>query len=290
MTSDTMTLVDTIFGKFLRSSKKRIDLAYDYEETELKVFGDLCRILNVDTVVDVGANIGVYSVMAKSIASVRSVYAIEASPLTYGELSQNLSNADGGASHEAFNFAASSSCGQLSFIEFGPMAGHNSVEATSFVPAREGSRTITIEARQLDELLTIPDGIVGIKVDVEGHELDALDGFQETLSRTVGFLQIEIVVKDNIDKVKFKLKELGYHYAFYLKNDFYFIHEDLADKLEACQAALFDRMAVALTDLMEMRRLRRQATRLLRGPADEIIPRVSRLLRYRRDPVMRIGM
>jgi FkbM family methyltransferase len=284
---DTDTF-NSIFGKFSRTSKKRIDLAFDYEETEILLFRDLCNLLDANVVIDIGANIGVYSIMALSAPSVNDVYSIEASPNTYRELQKNVNmNRSSAVDIKALNYAVSSERGEMDFIEFGTFAGHNSLESTSFVPMRQDAEKIKVISAPLDEIIDVTSKRIAVKIDVEGHEINVLRGMKKHLAGNVGFLQIEIVVASNIAIAKDVLSGFDYTYIYHLKNDFYFLHDNLKDSAAACHAVMLDHVGRALVDLMDIRRKRRSMLRTLNRANGDALEQVSRALRYGRDPVIR---
>ena len=71
----------------------------------------------------------------------------------------------------------------------------------------------TVKVQTLDSLFF--DKIDAIKIDVEGHEIEVLEGAKETLLKTKPkYLQIESFKKENIEKILSMFSEDYDHYKF----------------------------------------------------------------------------
>lgn len=126
-----------------------------------------------DVFVDIGANIGYYSLLAsRLVGSSGAVVAIEASPRTYARLQANLrvNRAD---NVRPVNVAASDEAGQVT-IYSGPR--QNSGAASTLKEWRNGEAEAVVTALPLDQILTVRErGKVRlVKIDVEGAEAPIL--------------------------------------------------------------------------------------------------------------------
>jgi FkbM family methyltransferase len=148
------------------------------------------RLRPGDTFVDVGANIGYYSLLAAGLVGTRGrVVAVEASPAAYRELQANLerNHAD---RVRPVPYAVSDTERLLSFYE--PRPGVSSV--TTSVQTAELVPTFQVEARPLPDLLS-PEEIGGariVKIDIEGGEHDALLGLLPMLPDTRADLELVV--------------------------------------------------------------------------------------------------
>lgn len=126
------------------------------------------------TFIDCGANIGYYSIMARSLVGAAGrVVAIEANPETFLLLERNLKLNNCG---EAVHCALSSTIGELEL--FMPRAGgdvYSSLQKSMLV-GNENIVSFRVQGRTLDEVVSSLNikAVDVIKIDVEGGELDVL--------------------------------------------------------------------------------------------------------------------
>ncbi len=144
------------------------------------------RVEDGETVVDVGANIGRYSLIAARSAS--RVIAIEPVPSNFSMLKENIKL--NRFSHViGLNIAVSDRAGQRNMYLTGEANATKSSLDEEW--SRGVGRTDAIEVVRVDS--DTLDNVVGrlgitsldwLKVDVEGHEVHVLRGAQLTLQRT----------------------------------------------------------------------------------------------------------
>ncbi len=132
--------------------------------------------LTADVIVDIGAHIGYYSCLAASARSEARIIAIEASPENASVISSNASL--NGLNVELHNAAFSNSPGRVKFqiteaSDNCGLSGH---------PNSPTVCQIDIVAITGDDLAIIPNQRIVLKIDVEGHELKALQGIEQVLS------------------------------------------------------------------------------------------------------------
>ncbi len=142
--------------------------------------------------VDVGANLGFYSILASAYCTAGTVIAIEMDPRLIGEIQKNV--ALGNLKNvQIVSAAASESTGGLVRFQ-AHQAGNLSTNTIINDPVETGqpSSPISVVSVAIDDLLSqlniTPDFM---KVDVEGHEASVLKGMQNTLPQLRG-LAIEI--------------------------------------------------------------------------------------------------
>ncbi len=127
-----------------------------------------------DLFVDVGANVGVYTVLASAVAGARTA-AFEPNPDTFAHLRRNvLVNGVEGrvAMHQS---ALGRDASTVHFSVEGPDAMHHVARSTDDL-----SKTIETRVERLDEVLAGAAPVL-IKMDVEGYEMEVLGGAAETL-------------------------------------------------------------------------------------------------------------
>lgn len=134
-----------------------------------------------DIFVDVGANVGIYSLIAgRRVGPAGKVIAFEPMPSTSEALRVTI--AVNGISRlvEAHEYALGSEEGSATLF-IAPTSGHNSL-----LPSEDASvRTQPVRIRRGDRILGRQQPRL-IKIDVEGWELDVIDGLAETLDRSRG--------------------------------------------------------------------------------------------------------
>lgn len=179
-----------------------------------------------DGFVDVGANIGVFSVLAsRLVGDAGRVVAIEASPAFHRRLVQHgRLNACGNI--RTVNAAVSDSRKTLTFV----LASSHNMGANSIVPYDgPAESTFEIEARPLPELL-VPAEIASarvIKIDVEGAEGGVVRGLAPMLGalRPDAEISVEVAPErmarlgDSIGELLAVMRDAGFH-AYRLPNDY----------------------------------------------------------------------
>lgn len=142
------------------------------------------------TVVDVGANQGYYTVkLAQLVGETGAVYSFEPNPELYSVLAQNVSINGLSSRVQTYRLAAGEAPGQsvLHFSYDNMGGGHVAVpgEQPDSMERRDGG-SVAVEIARVDDIL--PAGTVAdvIKIDAEGYEPLVLRGMRETLDRSSG--------------------------------------------------------------------------------------------------------
>ena len=160
----------------------------------LHEFADMAFVLHVlrpgDAFVDVGANIGSYTVLASKLCGARSL-AIEPDPEAAAHLRRNIHANGIGGLVQIEEAAAGAARGVVRFT-----VGRDTVNQ---VTNDQAVLTREVPLTTLDEL-TSREAPVVIKMDVEGFEAEVLQGAQKTL-RYPSLLAIETeTANDAVDK------------------------------------------------------------------------------------------
>ena len=148
-----------------------------------------------DRVVDAGANIGyVTALFSRWVGAAGRVYSFEPEPGTFDVLSSNVRRLNL-ANVSLFPCAVSSREGQgvLAIPEYA--AGGENLYEARVVDAPEGGRgvrTVSIRLGSLDALLADLDSLALVKLDVEGYELEAVQGAAGLIERFHPALLIEV--------------------------------------------------------------------------------------------------
>jgi len=183
------------------------------------------RLQTGDTFVDVGANIGYYSLLAsKSVGTKGRVVAIEASPKIFMALQKNL-GANKCDNVRAVNVAISDRKGVLRLFS-GPSSN---IGMTSTMKSRGQDFESEVPANRLDAVL-LPEELKAarlIKIDVEGAEAPVLISILENIDRYRQDLEIMVEINPpevqehglSVADILNRFAEVGYH-AYLLDNDY----------------------------------------------------------------------
>ena len=194
--ADKPFVVTTIFGAAISGNTK------DFIQRRIYYFGvwepNLTAFLSArlregDVFVDVGANIGYFTLLAsKAVGRSGKVIAIEASPMIFSKLVDNLKR-NRAANVEAINVAASDREGMAKVF---CSSDFNIGESTIF--QKEGSSyECDVSAKPLDSLIP-PIHMANlrfVKIDVEGAEWLVIAGMREVLRRARPDVEIVVEVR-----------------------------------------------------------------------------------------------
>jgi FkbM family methyltransferase len=163
-----------------------------YEPFESDVMRSLAP--HIDTMLDIGANIGWYSLLVASINKCASIHAFEPIPSSFRRLTNNclLNNAKLISVH---NFGFSSEPGSFPFYLYPEGTGNASIRNLA---AREDAQVIDCELRTLRGFcvdLPPASSIDFIKCDVEGNELFVFQGSSDVLQKHRPILLVELLRK-----------------------------------------------------------------------------------------------
>jgi FkbM family methyltransferase len=159
----------------------------NHEPLTSKIFKSLLK--PGDVVIDVGANIGHYTLLAAAVVGpLGRIHAVECSPETLSMLSNNVSK-NKLQNVVVHPVAAASERGTLSLNV--TAIGLSWFDPHSNWPTVQGSgTTVEVQAVPLDEIISSPVNL--IKIDAEGVDLDVLKGMKRILSESPG---VSIIVE-----------------------------------------------------------------------------------------------
>lgn len=134
---------------------------------------------------DVGANIGLYTLGLSVLAPTGRIYAFEPSPSCFGHLRANLATNQVGNA-VATQVAVSDTTGTVHFhdFDFFSAGSFSSDEGSLLSTESYGSQAFEAKATTVDEFVSDLeiDRIDFVKIDVEGAELSVLAGAEKTLA------------------------------------------------------------------------------------------------------------
>ena len=153
----------------------------NYDRDEIKIALSMARKISSFNFMDIGANVGFWSLRIATEIHHSNVCAIEANPMTFEILQENfrLNNL---SKIKAFNAAVTNRVGEVNlFLNTTGNRGGDSCEY------RKDRKAITVPALRITDVVNLLawDKIDLLKIDIEGHEEIALSNLFETKNRTI---------------------------------------------------------------------------------------------------------
>jgi FkbM family methyltransferase len=182
-----------------------------WEKVSIGLWIDLCR--KSEVIIDIGANTGVYSLIAKALNADSKVYAFEPVKRVFEKLEANNNLND--YTIKCYQQAISNSNGKAIIYDL-PNSDHiysvtvnKNIHDPSMETISTEIDTITLDTFIDKERLSKIDLI---KIDVETHEAEVLEGFKKHLKEFLPTILIEILndeVGANVQKI---VQDMNYLY------------------------------------------------------------------------------
>jgi len=185
-------------------------LTEGWEKESIKLWIKLCE--EADVIIDIGANTGVYSLVAKTVKPSSAVYAFEPVTRVYKKLLENiqLNKFD----IHVYEQAVSNSNGTATIYDTDSEHTYSVTVNKNMFSKETDVIESTIETITLDSFIKKNKlaKIDLIKIDVETHEAEVLEGFSEFLMAYKPSMLIEILTDEVGEKVEALVKDLNYLY------------------------------------------------------------------------------
>lgn len=174
----------------------------------------LCRKSN--TILDIGANSGIYSILAKVYNNEASVYAFEPQTNVYNVLIKN--NEINNFNIHCQQLALSDRNGTVPFYNYGnDTFGKNNTTAGSLNKSwrKNDQKSIIVQVDTLDSFINSQEvkNIDLIKIDVESYEPEVLEGYKNHINLHRPFIIIEIIGETTGKKIEAFFE--GKNYIYY---------------------------------------------------------------------------
>jgi FkbM family methyltransferase len=178
-----------------------------FEPVSLNLWTQLSK--QADVIIDVGANTGVFSLVAGAVNPKARIYAFEPVKRILTKLEKNIDL--NGFNIKAYGVALSNKKGQATFYD---NAGGDDYSASLNPDMNIKNKIETvIETDTLDNFLEPqlirPDLV---KIDVEKHEAEVIEGFIRSITRYQPTMLIELLTEEIAEKVHEFIKDLPYKY------------------------------------------------------------------------------
>jgi FkbM family methyltransferase len=183
----------------------------------------VCAGRQVDWFLDVGANLGFYSVMLVTKGLVKQAIAFDPDPGNYAHLLSTL-YLNGLASRvRAYPYAVGDKPGTVTLAEAWATNRGESWVVHPDKPPEEAGVVAHHQVKQvrLDDEFDATGKTIVMKMDVEGSEFHALAGMHRVLTQNRCYVQVELY-SDRIEDLKRVFADLGYRYVRVIDIDHFF--------------------------------------------------------------------
>jgi FkbM family methyltransferase len=200
------------------------------------------HIFKGETVMDIGCHKGAYLYwMQQRVGVTGNVIAFEPQPTLHNYLSNIINDVQSYSNVKLYPYALSNKAGLLNFYvpkgknETSPGASLNTQKNE-----QEDCTTLQVEVKRVDDFITeVGNKLSFIKIDVEGHELELLQGAQQTLNKYHPIVLIELEArhcsKERVNEVFAFITTMGYKGYFFNEHDLLPIEEFKFDIHQAQQ-------------------------------------------------------
>jgi FkbM family methyltransferase len=184
----------------------------------LDEFEDMAFILHFliasDEFIDIGANIGSYTILASSETGAKTV-SVEPVPSTFNYLKRNIYINDVQWNTDMYNIALGNKKEKIRFTQY--------EDSTNHVAVIDDLDTIEVNVERFDDIFLI-EKITLIKIDVEGFETEVLNGMEIALANP-NLIGIVIELNGsgeryNFDESLIKKKLVAFGFEPYFYNPF----------------------------------------------------------------------
>ncbi|MBD1153447.1 FkbM family methyltransferase [Pelagibacterales bacterium SAG-MED24] len=213
--------------KFYLNINEPIDksiILFDYYENEQLNFSiNLISKHNVNIFFDIGANCGIYSLIVANKFNNLKIYSFEPIKLSYKKFRHNIMLNKNLRNIRSYNYGLSNKNANL---EMKALIKKNYIQLGGFGVLKENDNLInkhltSASFRKGDDYFKFKNKVIFLKIDVEGHEMQVLEGIINLFSDNKIILQIEILpgqtklVEKKLTKLKFKkYNKINFDYYF----------------------------------------------------------------------------
>lgn len=188
-----------------------------YERAGVELLNDYVDRYDCRWAIDVGANIGAYTIPLAKNPKLVEVHAFEPDPRNHAQLWANVFLNDVSEKVSVHDVALSSISADAALhvsrtprrFDSGKL---NTGTASLVMNDRRHDESVAVRTERLDDVLDIEGESVVVKIDVEGHELEVLKGMERILAKDRCVIQVEAFAERR-SAVDTFLADLGYEFS-----------------------------------------------------------------------------
>ena len=202
------------YGYFFENTIFWTGLTGGYEGVSMSLWMKLCR--DAETIVDIGANTGIFSLVARALNPRARIYAFEPVQRVFDRMRDNV--ALNGFDIDCRLEAATNVDGHVTLFDVDAEHEYSATLNRGFYAVHPAAETVVesrVAARRIDTFIR-EQGVAKIdlmKIDVEMHEPEVLEGMAECLKTMRPTMLIEVLTEEMGERVHARLR--GYDYLFF---------------------------------------------------------------------------
>jgi len=178
-----------------------------WEKVSMKLWIELCK--DATCIVDVGAHIGLYTLVAKTINENATVHSFEPIERIYNKLTENLELNNFQVHHARIALSDKDGVAYINDTDGEALSldcslNYNEESSNSGLIQIQTNKLSTIIEKQNMQRIDV------MKIDVEGHEVQLLDGMGNYLKSYKPTMIIEIVDENNGKQIFEMIKDCNY--------------------------------------------------------------------------------
>lgn len=184
-----------------------------FEHDQILYFKNSYKKYNPEFFLDIGAHGGLYSIILKKYFPNLKVFSFEPDKQNRYQLYGNLFLNKLEKEINVFDFGLSNSSKEVSFgIRKKGNRGGKTIQ-------KSGKEKIFV--KPLDQVLLEKNKICFIKIDVEGHEKEVIEGSKNFLKKNQCLIQVEVLNKETFKSFNTFMNGLGYNLIHEIEDHYY---------------------------------------------------------------------
>ena len=196
-----------------------------FEDEQISAAQALIREQHIDLVIDIGANIGLYSILLGRMPEIKNVIAFEPVRRNYAQILGNVFLNGLADKVEVHRTALGSSADETVIFVDPTSTGVSRLDlADAHRDKAKFSDQESVAVARFDDVCDLNDRRAFVKIDVEGRAVDVLEGMATFLERNTVVIQVETSDNEEDGVLKF-LSGKGFSIVSRIAADCYFLRK-----------------------------------------------------------------